>query len=1100
MLVALGILQPMQVSSVSTKPISFQTIKQGASPCLPSSVNGQSQATFQPSSTANPIQGTVAPQVRNGKARLLPQQLSQSLILHLKLVFKMREQDQFMKCLASINDPTSFDYGHFLNNTTLQPYLPTPGEKMSVVSFFSSKGFAVEDDASPIAVRLLASVSTVQQVLGISIALYNAENTTFYGTNADPLMPSNFVPFTAAILGLDNLTRSRTSSYGVHFRPATLSHQCWGANPPFPFSSTPYCPPALQTGYGLTTLYANGYNGAGQKVAIVIGNDEPDPLSAINTYSSEFGLPLMSASSLTVLTPPGDTATPVSGGEGDLDVESVHTIAPGAQIVLVHDNDGISAINYIARNHLAPIVSNSWSFCSGPCQTSDNCDTSLNPTGLAAVDSELAIDAALGLTMLFASGDGGARGDGGVSYFCTHFPASDPNVLAVGGTDLTLTGCGISTCSGYGNENGWADSGGGYSGAFQEPQWQGSTLGNTPGRAVPDVSMFAGSPGVYLYNTVSGWSTSWSWSCFCIPPGGVGGTSLAAPLWAGFLGIVLQMRGGNLLGNPGPAIYHIASGASYSHDFHDITSGNNGYSAAQGWDPVTGWGTPIANNLASDLNFQYFVCTYVNPNSIGASFNLGGNSYMNGQRAPVSVGQTYILQAQPPGGYSFSSWDNRSNHAPSVNVANLGSALTTVKFLSAGWDGVCVGNLAVNYSQNPSTQTLLTGVDSGSGSVFPNCVGGCSEVMGSQIQATATPSSGWQFSSWSTQIGISCSSNPCTFNMPNNAVTLRATFTQTEQISVLIDKSAYQQGETIHYTASGFIPGHSVSSCLSTSNTLPSGVCIGQPSGDSNGNAAGSMFVGTNIPVGPQLFWVVDTSSNPNVDSNLAQLTIAPGGLSQIAGFTELSSGNVLLVTGDIAGNPHGPKPAGVGFQVGRDSTPLGFLSGMLVNTQPSKFDTNAAFVDSSGKPIGSWSIVFGVGGPDVNAVTHYYENAGVMADRAPVSDSVSGGNWVWTDRNGVTVLTVPQSSTAVPPGSSDVFVIQVLKDSGGRLVVLLDGTNYMGTWAAAWYFKNVIYPNISTYTNGYYIVRWTDATSGPDADFVPSAGDTYTILAQGTP
>jgi hypothetical protein len=72
---------------------------------------------------------------------------------------------------------------------------------------------------------------------------------------------------------------------------------------------------------------------------------------------------------------------------------------------------------------------------------------------------------------------------------------------------------------------------------------------------------------------------------------------------------------------------------------------------------------------------------------------------------------------------------------------------------------------------------LTTGVDSGSGSATPNCPSGCTETVGSSQTVTATPSSGWQFLSWSTQTGISCSSNPCTFNMPNNAVTLKATFT-----------------------------------------------------------------------------------------------------------------------------------------------------------------------------------------------------------------------------------------------------------------------------------------------------------------------------------
>ncbi len=221
--------------------------------------------------------------------------------------------------------------------------------------------------------------------------------------------------------------------------------------------------------------------------------------------------------------------------------------------------------------------------------------------------------------------------------------------------------------------------------------------------------------------------------------------------------------------------------------------------------------------------------------------------------------------------------------------------------------------------------------------------------------------------------------------------------------------------------------------------------------------------------------------------------------LSILSGFTSDSTGSILLETGDIAISPHGTKPPGVGYQQGRDTTPLGFISGMLSNTQPNSFDTNPNNFDTSGRPIGSWSLIMAVGGPFGNAVPHYYETTTTTADNAPVSFSQSGGNDMWTDRNGNVVASVPVSSVSVPPGTSDVFAIQILRDSGGRLVVLMYGTSYLGVWAAAYYFKYVIYPNISAYTNNYYIIRWTDASSGQYADFIPDSGDAFTVIAQGT-
>jgi len=234
----------------------------------------------------------------------------------------------------------------------------------------------------------------------------------------------------------------------------------------------------------------------------------------------------------------------------------------------------------------------------------------------------------------------------------------------------------------------------------------------------------------------------------------------------------------------------------------------------------------------------------------------------------------------------------------------------------------------------------------------------------------------------------------------------------------------------------------------------------------------------------------------PNTPVALDATFVLIPSLSMISGFTSYSSGAVLLITGDLAVNPHGTKPPGVGFQAGRDTTPLGFISGMLSNTQPYSFDTNPSYVDSVGRPIGPWPLIISVGGPLINSVTHYYETTSTVGDRAPVSISLSGSNWVWTARNGTTIATVPASSVTIPPGTSDVFYIQIVRDSEGRLVVLLSGTSYLGTWAAAWYFKNVIYPNISTYTNNYIIIRWTDATTGPSMNGVPDAGDTFTTLA----
>jgi subtilase family serine protease len=142
--------------------------------------------------------------------------------------------------------------------------------------------------------------------------------------------------------------------------------------------------------------------------------------------------------------------------------------------------------------------------------------------------------------------------------------------------------------------------------------WQTTALGAKSGRSVPDVSMLGYNPAFWVYSTSSdkcgisitaaaGW-----FSC--------AGTSLATPLWAGYLAIIEQIKGSSSLGNIAPSLYALHSGTTYSSLFHDISSGDNkyhvnGYQAGVGWDPVTGLGTPIADKLAATFMSDFSIST-----------------------------------------------------------------------------------------------------------------------------------------------------------------------------------------------------------------------------------------------------------------------------------------------------------------------------------------------------------------------------------------------------------------------------------------------------------------------------------------------------------
>jgi subtilase family serine protease len=219
-------------------------------------------------------------------------------------------------------------------------------------------------------------------------------------------------------------------------------------------------------------------------------------------------------------------------------------------------------------------------------------------------------------TVVAASGDIGAVGEpcdvvkgligGNFSPFKeVNLPAADPLVLAAGGTSLTAShgsGAHVSE-SAWGLPFGSAGSqfqasGGGFSRTIAKPSYQDGVAGIGTYRGVPDVAATA-SP-----HTAMAVITSTGGGGYTVE--GHGGTSSAAPLWAGLVALADQYAGHHL-GFVNPAIYRVGSGPMYHKAFHDVTGGDNsvsfppktivGYRAKAGWDPVTGWGSPDASVL-----------------------------------------------------------------------------------------------------------------------------------------------------------------------------------------------------------------------------------------------------------------------------------------------------------------------------------------------------------------------------------------------------------------------------------------------------------------------------------------------------------------------
>jgi subtilase family serine protease len=350
-------------------------------------------------------------------------------------------------------------------------------------------------------------------------------------------------------------------------------------------------------------------DGRGQTILIVDAYGSPTIRHDLAVFDKFFGIP--EPPSFTILCPGGgcpkyNTKTPHDelgwAFETSLDVEYAHAMAPAANIVLVVGENGTgNAINLAEAKaiKLYPGSVMSQSFGTPEILNRGNKFQFLQ----AHKNYEAA--AAAGITVLAAAGDTGATN--GFATANANFPASDPLVLAVGGTEGNpypggLAGCGGGTCTGtYGGERVWNEpnyaTGGAPSLIFAAPAYQ--KLMGFKMRTTPDVAYNSAIHGGVLVANSSLTGTD----MFFL----VGGTSAAAPQWAAIFALANQAAG-HPLGFVNPAIYKLAESGAYSNDFHDITVGNNkaggtplGFNAAPGFDFATGWGTPNVANLIPDL-------------------------------------------------------------------------------------------------------------------------------------------------------------------------------------------------------------------------------------------------------------------------------------------------------------------------------------------------------------------------------------------------------------------------------------------------------------------------------------------------------------------
>jgi subtilase family serine protease len=620
-----------------------------------------------------------------------------STVLQLAVWLDQRHAGELAARTRAIYTRGNAAYHHWLTPAQVtRRYSPTVHQANVVKQFLTKQGMHVQSVAENRSyVNVEATAAQAERAFDVTLSQYRYHGRTLRGTTP-PHLASIAGGHIGSVSGLDNASA---------YRPA-IARQNGGQKPAPNSSSTPwdgvcgdfsttrtehfinptdtqtftgfvpcggYDGAQLQKAYGVDQLPANA--GAGQTVAIVDAYGSPTILQDANKFSEVAGLPPLNGSNFQVIQPRGignkkeSKAQDPLGWQAEvtLDVEAVHSMAPGAKIVLVVAPNNYAsldeAVNWVTLHHIAHIVSNSWGL-----------PLDLAAPGQGSRDSRIMMTAAAqGIGVNFSSGDYGDE-EARMGYRTVEFPASSPWVNSVGGTSLFLN-----SDDSYKTETGWGTTidklgscadfttladgqkhcndvydqstavdegfqggaGGGLSSFWRAQPWQSNAIGDdtaagfgTVGthRAVPDVGML-GDP----YTGMAVWITDRSVGDTAPESETYGGTSLATPMFAGIMADVDQARADAGHGPAGLAsqyLYDLPSGAVrdvlpptfgnpnmsdgsrpdsrslfygsfYSGSFFNLGfNSDTSLDTAVGWDDVTGVGSPVAPAFVAALADQ----------------------------------------------------------------------------------------------------------------------------------------------------------------------------------------------------------------------------------------------------------------------------------------------------------------------------------------------------------------------------------------------------------------------------------------------------------------------------------------------------------------
>ena len=486
--------------------------------------------------------------------------LAQATDVHIVVSLKLRNKAQ-LDALTSRLVAGAADAQALTPQQFLAQHAPTAAQADAVASYLRQQGFRdVKVADNRLLVSATGSAAAVKQAFQADLHAYDVDGRSAYANVTDALVPQHLADSVQAVVGLQSvhLPHVHAQVFTGTVAPLATTGTVSGV------TITDF--PALYSASSLPSATT-------ANIGIITQGNVAQTIADLQTFAARAGYPAPTVTTTVVGGASTDTSNLL---EWNLDTQTSLAAAGGTVASLIlYDVPALTDAALTAGYNQAVVDNKARAInvSIGICEKYE-------PSSVIAADDQIFQAAvAQGQTFSVSSGDSGANECGGGNASGQSYPSTSPWVIAVGGTTLTHSG------GTWGGETVWSGAGGGPSVIEPAPAWQlaAGVLGTSTKRGTPDIS-FDANPSSGALVLINGALQQ------------VGGTSLAAPLWAGFWSRI-QAKNGNVLPFPAQTLY--AGAATHTYWFHDIYSGSQGYSAAGGWDYASGWGSLYVGNFAA---------------------------------------------------------------------------------------------------------------------------------------------------------------------------------------------------------------------------------------------------------------------------------------------------------------------------------------------------------------------------------------------------------------------------------------------------------------------------------------------------------------------